>query len=69
MTYRALFDLKFNQGVSTIELEKKFPRDKHKISKLALLDLPREVLSSIVGSKKELFYLLSLKESLMSQNK
>ncbi len=69
MTYRALFELKFIQGVSTIELEKKFPREKQKISKLALLDLPAEVLCSIIRDKKELFRLLGLKNALMSRGK
>lgn len=67
MTYRALFDLKFNQRISTIELEKKFPKDKHKISRLALLELPVHVLRAVLKGRKDQFgSLLALKRSLFS---
>ncbi|MBI4549435.1 MAG: hypothetical protein HY714_00715 [Candidatus Omnitrophica bacterium] len=67
MTYRALYDLKFNQRIPTIELERKFPKDKHKISRLALLELPMNVLRSVFKDRKEQFgSLLALKRSLFS---
>ena len=66
MTYRALFDLKFKQKVPTIELEQKFPKDKKKISKLALLELPIHVLKSVIKDQKQFFRLLGLKKSFFS---
>ena len=69
MTYRALFDLKFKYKVPTIELEKKFPKYRRKISNLALLELPIRVLKSVMKDQKQLFRLLGLKQSLFSGNK
>lgn len=66
VTYQTLFKLKFEQKVPTLELEKKFPRDKEKISRLALLELPAKVLKSVVRNEKELFHLQSLKRALFS---
>lgn len=66
MTYQTLFKLKFEQKVPTLELEKKFPRDKEKISRLALLELPTKVLKNVVRDEKELIHLQSLKRSLFS---
>ena len=63
MTYRTLFDLKFNKKIPTIELKKKFPKDKHKISKLALLELPFRALKSLVKDRKEFSRLMDLKRS------
>lgn len=64
MTYQTLFDLKFKQKVPTIELEKKFPKDREKISRLALLELPSEVLKNVVRNAKELTYLQTLRRTL-----
>lgn len=66
MTYQTLYELKFKQKVPTIELEKKFPRDKEKISRLALLELPTGVLKNVVKDEKELTHLKSLRKTLFS---
>ena len=64
MTFQKLFDLKFKKGVSTIELEKRFPNQRKKISTLALLELPSNVLKKVVDTDKELCKLLELKQNL-----
>lgn len=66
MTYQTLFELKFKQKIPTLELGKKFPKDKEKISRLALLELPAEVLKTVVKDAKELTHLANLKRSLFS---
>ncbi len=68
MTYRALFEMKFKQKISTLELEKKFPREKLKILNLALLEVPIHILESIVKNQKQLFRLLSLRKNLFTEN-
>ncbi len=64
VTYQTLFELKFKQKIPTIELEMKFPKDKEKISRLALLELPAEVLKTVVKDEKKLTHLKSLRRSL-----
>ena len=66
MTYQTLFDLKFKHKVPTIELEKKFPKDREKISRLALLELPSEVLKNVVRNEKELTHLQALRRTLFN---
>ncbi len=62
MDYKELFKLKFEKGLSTIELEERYPEEIDKIAKLALIDLPPQVLKKIVKDKKELSSLLELKK-------
>ncbi|MDD5085162.1 MAG: hypothetical protein PHE61_03850 [Candidatus Omnitrophica bacterium] len=63
MDYKDLFKLKFEKGLSTIELEERYPEDIDKIAKLALIDLPQDVLRKIIRDKKELLALIDLKKS------
>lgn len=60
MTYERLYDLKFNKNFPTYVLEKKFPRERRKISRLALLELPLAELRQLV-SHEELERLSDLK--------
>lgn len=64
MTFQKLFHLKFREGVSTIELEKRFPREKKKISTLAMLELPAHTLRRVVNTREEFEHLSHLKQKL-----
>jgi len=66
VTYQTLFELKFKQKVPTIELGKKFPKDREKISRLALLELPSEVLKNVVRNAKEWTHLQALRRTLFN---
>ncbi len=66
MTYQTLYELKFKHKVPTLELEKKFPKDREKISRLALLELPTEVLKNVVRNEKELTQLQALRRTLFN---
>ena len=60
MTYERIYDLKFNKNLPTYVLERKFPREKRKISRLALFDVPPAELRQLV-SHEELEKLENLK--------
>lgn len=62
MDYKELFKLKFEKGLSTIELEDRYPEEIDKIAKLALIDLPVQVLKKIIKDKRELSSLMELKK-------
>lgn len=64
MTFQKLFTMKFKEGVSTIELERRFPRERRKIYTLALLELPSRTLRRVVGTRKEFEQLSQLKQKL-----
>lgn len=64
MTYKKLYEMKFRMGIPTIELEKKFPKDRDKISKLALMELPLSLLRSVLNDERKLMSLLELKASI-----
>ena len=53
MTYERIFDLKFKGDVPTYKLEKRFPRELKKISRVALLELPSSLLREIIKQEKE----------------
>ncbi len=67
MTYEKLYELKFEKQFPTHVLEKRYPRDRQKISQIALLELSSEELKSIVRREKELACLLMLKNRLFKK--
>lgn len=64
MTYEELFNLKFKKHLPTHELEKRYPKDRRKISRIALLELSTHELKSLVRREEELDRLLLLKDVL-----
>lgn len=48
MTEHELFDLKYNQGLSTQELLKRFPDDTCRIHEIALLEIEEEMLREVI---------------------
>ncbi len=62
MTYREIFELKYNQGVSTYELVKRFPGEVQRISEVALLEIPEDTLREVILEAKVLDRLIGLKK-------
>ena len=62
MTYQKIFDLKFNGEVPTYELGKRFPKELRKISRIALLELPKSILRELIKQEKEFQKLMALKQ-------
>ncbi len=62
MTYERIFNLKFKEDIPTHELGKRYPRERRKISRIALLELPLSVLRELVNKEKEFRKLVSLKQ-------
>lgn len=62
MTYGEIFDLKYNQGVSTYELVKRFPEEVIRISEVALLEIPDDTLREVISEAKVLDRLMTLKK-------
>ena len=69
MTYEKIFRLKFEDEISTHELEKRFPKHLKKISKVALMELPKATLKSLLKRESELEKLMSLKRNLLRKIK
>lgn len=67
MTYQRIFDLKFKGEVPTHELEKRFPRERKKITRIALLHLPLSQLRELVKQEKEFQRLVALKKKFIKQ--
>lgn len=64
MTYRELFHLKFHEGVTTEELRRRYPDKIHKVTEVALLDVPEEILREVVFEEEVLRRLMRLKRRL-----
>lgn len=62
MTYQKIFDLKFKGEVPTYKLGKRFPKELRKISRIALLELPKSILRELIKQKKEFKELMALKQ-------
>ena len=62
MTYQKIFDLKFRREVPTYELGKRFPKELRKISRIALLELPKSILRELIKQEKEFRKLMALKQ-------
>ena len=67
MTYQKIFDLKFREEISTLELGKRFPKERKKISRIALLELPNSLLRKLVKHEREFKKLLMLKQWLLEK--
>jgi len=63
--YEKLFDLKYRQGLSTCDLVHRFPSHVERVSEVALLDIPEEVLREVVREKDILERLMSLKRQFL----
>jgi len=64
MTYERIFDLKFRNAIPTYELGKRFPKERKKISCIALLDLPVSILKKLIKRENDLGKLLTLRREL-----
>lgn len=62
MTYREIFDMKYNQGMSTSELVKRFPGDVKRISEVALLDVSEDLLRQVIVENRVVERLLHFKK-------
>ena len=62
MTYREIFHLKYNQGISTSELVKRFPGDIKRISEVALLEVSDEMLRQVISEAEIVERLIGLKK-------
>lgn len=69
MTYEKIFKLKFEEDVPTHELERRFPKELKKISKIALMELSPDTLRKLVRREDELKKLMSLKQDLLKKIK
>ena len=69
MTYERIFDLKFKENVTTHELGKRFPRERKKISRIALLELPFSMLRNLIKRETELKKLMFLRSWLLGKPK
>ena len=69
MTYEKIFKLKFEDEIPTHELEKRFPKELKKISKIALMELPPSTLKELLKREHELKKLMSLKQDLLKKIK
>ena len=61
MTYQQLFYLKYKKRISTYELVQRFPREINRVSEVALLDIPEEMLREILKEEKTFNRLMRLK--------
>lgn len=62
MTYERIFNLKFKEDVPTHELGKRYPHERKKISRIALLELPLSVLRELIKREEEFKKLVSLRQ-------
>ncbi len=63
--YEELIDLKYRKGVTTYELLRRFPGQIERVSEVALLQVPDEILREIVREKETLERLLGLKQEFL----
>ncbi len=68
VTYERIFNLKFKEAVPTHELGKRYPRERKKISRIALLELPLSVLRELIKKEEEFRKLVSLKQWLFKKD-
>lgn len=61
MTYKRLFYLKYQKGLTTYDLVRQFPSDIDRVSEVALLDVPEEILRKIVREDETFHRLMWLK--------
>jgi hypothetical protein len=51
MSFANIFYLRFMKGLSTVELESRYPDEKRKIAIVALCSLPDQTLRSVANSR------------------
>ena len=68
MTYEKIYDLKFNKNVTTFDLEKQFPNERDKISRIALLELSPTELRRVMRRSDEFQKIMNLKQWLERKN-
>ena len=61
MTYKRLFYLKYQKGLSTYDLVQQFPAEIDRVSEVALLDVPEGILREIVREEETFERLMRLK--------
>ena len=69
MTYERLFHLKFKEDVPTHQLGKRFPKERKKISHVALLELTPARLRKVIKNREEFRKLMLLKAWLIKKSK
>jgi hypothetical protein len=62
LPYEILIRLKYEEGISTVDLVKMFPQAVERVSSIALLDIPENTLREVVREERELSRLLKLKK-------
>ena len=65
MTYQEIIKLKFDEGVGTQELMRRFPDETERVSEVALLDLSDETLKEVVQEEKTISRLMKLKKKFL----
>ena len=60
--FEELVDLKYRKGVATYELLRRFPGQVERVSEVALLHIPEEILKKVVREKDTLERLIHLKQ-------
>lgn len=69
MTYERIYNLKFRKRVPTYRLRKQFPNEARKIARIALLQLPENLLKKLLAREKnELERIRSLRADLKEKN-
>ncbi len=63
--YEQLINLKYREGLSTYELVRRFPKQIHRVSEVALLDIPEETLKKVIREKNIFKRLVSLKKQFL----
>ena len=63
--YRTLFYLKFKKRISTYELVRKFPDEIGRVSEVALLEIPEEILREVLKEEKLFDRLMRLKRKFL----
>lgn len=62
MTYKRLFYLKYKKGLTTNDLVSQYPAEINRVSEVALLDIPEEILQGILREEKTFQRLMRLKK-------
>lgn len=69
MTYQRIFDLKFKSDIPTYQLGKRYPKERRKISEIALLELPLPILRELIKQERQFQKLVLLKRWLFGKEK
>lgn len=64
MTHQNIFYLKYCKGVSTYELMQMFPDAIERVTEIALMDIPEDILEEVIQEEEKLLHILELKRKL-----